>query len=117
MKEKVNLNPIRMIRISKDLTKSELAEYFKVSSTFMGLVENGKRKFKIQVLKFGLDNLGISLEDYHTLEEFSEFLSNQDLSDNTKYRFMLMKTIGVINPDLKAESDAFLDKKILQKKL
>ena len=117
MNEKVNLNPIRMIRISKDLTKSELAEYFKVSSTFMGLVENGKRKFKIQVLKYGLDNLGISLEDYDTLVEFSEFLSSQDLSDNTKYRFMLMKTIGIINPDLKAQSEAFLDKKILQKRL
>lgn len=107
-KDENNLNPIRMIRIAKDLKTEDMAFCFSVTSAYISAIEKGERKFKEQTLKFGLDNLGITLEDYYDLESFKEELLNTELSKEEKHKFMLVKTLGIVNSKLKEASDETL---------
>ena len=109
MKKQLNITPIRMIRIIKDLSMDEMAEYFMVTKAYISAIEKRERKFRIQTLKFGLDNMNISLEDYYILEDFSNELLNEELSDRDKYKFMLIKTLGIVEPEAKDKTDELLD--------
>lgn len=110
MDKQINITPMRMIRIAKDLTMTDMANYFMVTPAYIGVLEKNQRKIKIQSLKFGLDNLGISLDDYFLLENFSKNLLNDNISDECKYRYMLIKTLGVVNPELKVQTEELLEK-------
>lgn len=110
MDKQINITPMRMIRIAKDLTMTDMANYFMVTPAYIGALEKNQRKIKIQSLKFGLDNLGISLDDYFLLENFSKNLLNDNISDEYKYRYMLIKTLGVVNPELKVQTEELLEK-------
>jgi len=115
MKKQVNITPIRMIRIIKDLSMDDMAQLFMVSKAYISAIENNQRKFRTQTLKFGLDNLNISLDDYYILDEFSEKLLNTELSDRDKYKFMLIKTLGIVEPDTKIQTEVLLENNCYKK--
>lgn len=114
--EQINIKPLRMIRIAKDLTMEEMGEYFLVTKAYISALEKGNRSINFRTLRFGLNNLNISLEDYNTLEEFSETLLNDELSNRDRYKFMLIKTLGVVDTELKEETEELLDKYYYSKK-
>ncbi|MBE6160474.1 MAG: helix-turn-helix transcriptional regulator [Lactobacillales bacterium] len=105
-----NIVPLRIIRIAKDLSMEEMANNFMVTKAYISAVEKGDRKMKIQTLKFGLDNMNINLDDYFQLEKFSEELLDSELSNSDKFKFMLIKTLGIVSIKLKVKSEEILEK-------
>ena len=110
MQKEINISPIRMIRIAKDLTMEEMAQFFLVTRAYISAIEKNKREFRLRTLKFGLNNLNISLNDYFILEEFSQELLNSELCNRDKYKFMLIKTLCILEPDEKNSSEEILEK-------
>ena len=102
------INVLRMIRIAKDLNMEEMAEYFLVSKAYISAIEKGIRNISLRTLKFGLNNLGILIEDYFELVDFAEKLDEMSLNNESKYKFMLIKTLGVVSPELKDKSNQIL---------
>lgn len=115
MKKEINITPIRMIRIIKDISMEEMADLFMVSKAYISAIENNQRKFRIQTLKYGLDKLNISLENYYILEEFSQELLITELPDRDKYKFMLIKTLGVVEPDTMIQTEELLQNNCYKK--
>ena len=73
-------------------------------------MECGERNLKEQTLVYGLNNLNINYEEYLELESLSYELSLKDEIDNyEKYKIMLTKAIGVINPELKEQAEELID--------
>lgn len=105
-----NIIPLRLIRISLDMKQVEIAKYFSVSGAYFGMVEKGKRNLDNDKLRNGLEKLGISLYDYVDLFLFCERVSDLDISDYDKYKYALIKTIGVVNTMLRDESEQILVK-------
>ena len=56
-------NRIRRLRKQKDLTQEQLAEKVHVSTTHVGLVETGKRKFGLKTLQKVANVLGVKVKD------------------------------------------------------
>lgn len=56
-------NRIRKLRKQKDLTQEQLAEKVHVSTTHVGLVETGKRKFGLKTLQKVANVLGVKVKD------------------------------------------------------
>lgn len=56
-------NRIRRLRKQKELTQAELAEKVHVSTTHIGLVETGKRKFGLKTLQKVANVLGVKVKD------------------------------------------------------
>jgi transcriptional regulator with XRE-family HTH domain len=54
---------IRRLRKQVGLTQEKLAEKIKVSTTHVGLVETGKRRFSLKTLQRVATALGIKLKD------------------------------------------------------
>ena len=104
-----NIMPLRMIRIVKDLKMKEMAAYFEVTPAYIGAIENGEREMNFRTIKYGLDNLGISRDSYEELVEFQNKLINSDMSDEDRFKFMLIKTLGVVSPELKEQSTFILN--------
>ena len=110
MKNKINLNPLRMIRISKDLTREEMAEYFLVTPAYIGAIESNKKEMTTRTLKSGLHYLNITLDEYESLRDFGDELLQTELSDDKKYTYMLIKTLGIVEKSLKEETEQYLEK-------
>ena len=91
-----NFHPLRFIRIAKDIKQNEFSKYFSCSPAYISSVENGKRKMTLRILKSGLNELGISLEDYFELEELGNYLVTSETEKEIIYRCMLAKSIGII---------------------
>lgn len=113
-KNKINLDPIRFIKIAKDMSSKEMAEYFGVTSAYISNItaselSPNKRNMSKRVLLYGLERLGIFYSDYLELEAFSYEISNKEISDNRKFRYMLIKAIGTVCPELKEESEKILN--------
>ena len=56
-------NRIRRLRKQKELTQAQLAEKVHVSTTHVGLVETGKRKFGLKTLQKVANVLGVKVKD------------------------------------------------------
>ena len=110
MKNEINLNPLRMIRISKDLTREEMAEYFLVTPAYIGAIENNKRAMTTRTLRSGLNYLNITLDEYESLRNFGNALLQTELSKDKKYAYMLIKTLGIVEKSLKEEAEQSLEK-------
>lgn len=106
---KFNTAPLRLIKIAKNLTTLEMAKHFECSSAYINAIENETRDMHFRTLKYGLDNLGITIGEYDELVEFRKSLSEKDLEDKEKFKYMLMKTIGVITPEIKEQIDEILN--------
>lgn len=105
MEKNTNTMPLRMIRIAKDLNMEQMAEYFLVTKAYISALEKGKREMNFRTLKYGLDNLGITLDDYSELDSFREYIENQPLDQQSKFKFMLIKTLGIVSPELKENAN------------
>lgn len=117
MEEKeVSLQPLRFIRIAKDMSQKDFAQYFLITPAYITALENGKRKISERTLRFGIAQLNIEYDDYLELEELSENLKQQKYDDLKKYRIMLIKAIGVIAPDLKEQTEELLQNYCKEKK-
>ncbi len=103
-----NFHPLRFIRIAKDIKQNEFSKYFSCSPAYISSVENGKRKMTLRILKSGLNELGISLEDYFELEELGNYLVTSETEKEIIYRCMLAKSIGIIRPDLKKDAEQLI---------
>lgn len=103
-----NFHPLRFIRIAKDIKQNEFSKYFSCSPAYISSVENGKRKMTLRILKSGLNELGISLEDYFELEELGNYLITSETEKEIIYRCMLAKSIGIIRPDLKKDAEQLI---------
>ena len=114
--KQINICPMKMIRVAKDLSMEKMAEYFGVTGAYISAIEKGDRSMRVQTLLFGLYNLGIYFHDYEMLESFSETLLNDDLADTEKYKFMLIKTLGVVDTEFKNETQELLEKYYYSKK-
>ncbi len=112
MDNKVNINSLRMIRIVMDLSIEQMADHFLVSSSYISALEKGKRKINFRTLKYGLDNLKIKMEDYLELDDFRNYLENGDFDMQSKFRYMLIKTVGVVSPNLRKTTDELLDSEL-----
>ena len=108
MEKNTSIMPLRMIRIAKDLNMDQMAKYFLVTEAYISALEKGKRNMNFRTLKYGLDNLGISLDDYSNLNSFREYLENQPLDQQSKFKFMLIKTLGVVSPELKENANELI---------
>lgn len=103
-----NFHPLRFIRIAKDIKQNEFSKNFLCSPAYISSVENGKRKMTLRILKSGLNELGISLEDYFELEELGNYLITSETEKEIIYRCMLAKSIGIIRPDLKKDAEQLI---------
>ena len=103
-----NLHPLKFIRIAKDIKQNEFSKYFSCSPAYISSVENSKRKMTLRILKSGLNELGISLEDYFELEELGNYLITSETEKEIIYRCMLAKSIGIIRPDLKKDAEQLI---------
>jgi len=108
MEKKDNIMTLRMIRIAKDLNMEQMAEYFLVTKAYISALEKGKREMNFRTLKYGLDNLGITLDDYSDLDNFREYLESQPLDQQSKFKFMLIKTLGTVSPELKENANQLI---------
>ena len=104
-----NTTPIKIIRIVKGITVEKMADCFGVSHTYITFIENEERSFRTQTLEYGLNNLGISIDEYNEISEFRKFLESKKIEDKEKYKYMLLKTIGVFTPLMKEEIDQTLN--------
>lgn len=110
-KNKNSLVPLKFIRIAKDMKTKEMAEVFEVTTAYISAIETTSRNIRKQVLIYGLEKLNINYGDYLELEALSYELSlREDIDDLKKYRIMLIKAIGVINPSLKEECKELLNR-------
>ena len=110
MEKNTSIMPLRMIRIAKDLNMEQMAEYFLVTKAYISALEKGKREMNFRTLKYGLDNLGITLDDYSDLDGFREYIEKQPLDQQSKFKFMLIKTLGVVSPELKENAEELAGK-------
>jgi len=104
-----NLVPLRFIRIAKDMSSKEMSESFEVTPAYISALEKGERNIKKATLLLGLNNLNIEYGHYLELEALSYELSQKDIEEYDKYKIMLTKAIGVINPDLKEDAEQLID--------
>jgi len=98
-----------MIRIAKDLKMEQMSEFFGVTTAYISAIEKGIREMNTKTLEIGLNNLGISLEEYNTLEKFKEYIEILPLEDQNKFKFMLIKTLGVVYPNLKENTEELIN--------
>ena len=110
MEKNTSIMPLRMIRIAKDLNMEQMAEYFLVTKSYISAREKGKREMNFRTLKYGLDNLGITLDDYSDLDGFREYIEKQPLDQQSKFKFMLIKTLGVVSPELKENAEELISR-------
>ena len=101
--KKANLNSLRAIRIVKDISIKNMAEAFGVTAYYISCVENGERKFGSQTLKYGLDNINVSLDKYNELEDFRILLSNSNIKEENKFLLFLIKTSSITKKELNKE--------------
>ena len=104
-----SLVPLKMIRIIKGIKISEMAKYFDCSQSYIIDIENGTRIMYKNALFNGLEKLGISYEEYKELIEFQIILSESNISDEDKYKYMLIKTISIFLPNDKEKLNYFLN--------
>ena len=107
--KKWNLVPLKMIRIVKNMSTEEMAGHFEVTTAYINAIENGIKTFRPTTLKYGLIGLNISYEDYEELENFSNYLSEKELNKQDKYKYMLMKTIGILSPEQRNIIEEYLN--------
>lgn len=100
-----NILPIRLIRIAKDLSETELAEIFEVSSEYTFEVLKGLRTMDKKLLARGLQKMNIRIQDYEELRLFCEKLDDSEMPSNEKYKLALMKSLSLLNPDLKEKEN------------
>jgi transcriptional regulator with XRE-family HTH domain len=104
-------NPFRIIRITKDISGIEFAKSFECSPAYISQLERELRATNnVSFLKKGFDKHDIPIELYFILKEIGYQLKDTDYSDNTKYRIMIAKSLGELNPELKEQSMAMLSK-------
>lgn len=109
MEKKNNLVPLRFIRIAKDMSLKEMSESFEVTPAYISALEKGERNIRKGTLLLGLGNLNIEYRYYLELEALGFDLSKEELDDYDKYKIMLAKAIGVVNPELIKESEQLID--------
>lgn len=111
-----NLNPLRIIRIAKDLNKGDFAKYFLCTTAYISALEHGKRKMRLATLRSGLNEMNISLDDYSALEKLRDSLINIniDIDKNYMYRCMLAKALEIVSPELKEQAESLVSQ-MLQK--
>ena len=112
---KYNITTLRMIRIVNDLNIAQMSKYFNISSKHEKDAENGIRPIYKTTFESGINNLMISMEQYNELEEFRKILVEKDLEDKEKFKYMLMKTIGVLSFEIKDQIDEVLDNILMAK--
>lgn len=106
---KYSIVPLKMIRIVKGLKVSEMAIYFECSQALISSIENETRSMYPKTLIKGLKKLGITFEDYEELVDFRNSLYDIQKNDEDKYKYMLIKTIGILLPNEKDKLNEFLD--------
>ena len=107
--KKWNLVPLKMIRIAKNMSTEEMASHFEVTTAYINLIENGDKALRKTTLKYGLIGLNISYEDYSELENFSNYLLEKEIDKHDKYKYMLMKTIGILSPEERIIIEEYLN--------
>lgn len=100
-----SIHPLKMIRIAFDMKQKEIAPLFSLTNGCYNMAEKGTYNIPIPKLNQGLEKLGISLQDYLDLYFFCEQISNTNMENIEKYRFALIKTIGIINIEFQNEVD------------
>ena len=108
--------PIKLIRMTRGYTINKMAECFNVTDEYIEDVEQGKSILNVQQLQLGLKNLGISFEDYQELENFYVELSSMEITEDARYKFMLIKALGVAYNHLKADTEELLNKYLEKEK-
>ena len=111
-----NFNPVRLIRIVKDMSLDEYATYFETTKSYINQVETGKRNINESRLVIGLDKLGIDIEDYKYFESIIDNLLDFDIDVETKYAIALGRAIKVVNPNLKEKVGSDIHVPTLKKK-
>ncbi|MCR5223587.1 MAG: hypothetical protein K6C11_00330 [Bacilli bacterium] len=111
-----NFNPVRLIRIVKDMSLDEYSTYFETTKSYINQVEIGKRNINESRLVIGLDKLGINIEDYKYFESIIDNLLDFDIDVETKYAIALGRAIKVVNPDLKEKVGSDIHVPTLKKK-
>lgn len=114
---KNSLVPLKFIRIAKDMSSKDFAEYFLVSPAYISAIEKGQRQMHPRTIKSGLRDMGIEFEDYLELEQLAKELNLKDIEEGKKYRIMLIKAIGVADTSLKDISEQLLDTYYRNKKI
>ena len=73
---------LRRVRIEKDITQEELAEYSKLSRTFIGDLENNKKAPSLRTIFQLARGLGISAAEFvREIEsdiDFDEFINKRE---------------------------------------
>lgn len=107
------LNALKAIRITLDLSIKEFSDKLNVHQSYINEIETGKRpitsKFRIKLKEV----YNIKLYESMELQEFIDDLESSELTHLEKYRFILIKTLGIVNKDLKEESQELLDNYLL----
>ena len=106
-----NIAPLRVIRVVGEMTAKEMAGYFECTPAYINAVENGDRVMRKQTLKYGLDKLNITMQQYETLSKFSDSLLNREYPDKTKLKLMILETYAVIDstPEEQEQIEALIE--------
>ena len=107
------LNVLKAIRITLDLSIKEFSDKLNTHQSYISEIESGKRpitsKFRMKLKEV----YKIKLYEIMELQEFIDDLESSELTHLEKYRFILIKTLGIVNKDLKEESQELLDNYLL----
>lgn len=107
------LNALKAIRITLDLSLKEFADKLNTHQSYISEIESGKRtitpKFRTKLKEV----YNIKLYESMELQEFIDDLESSELTHLEKYRFILIKTLGIVNKDLKEESQELFDNYLL----
>ncbi len=99
MENQLNISPIKMIRLVKNLSCEEMADVFNITKDNYDLVENSNYNIDTKKLIRGLNLLQINISDYLLLIEFSQHLDNSELSELNKYKYMLIESLEIMTPE------------------
>ena len=98
-------HPLKLIRYAMGISSDDVALAFNVSKSYIYAVEKEERTMTEEKLNFGLNNLGITYEDYLKLYRYINKITRDQKLDSALYSQALAKTIGVVDPKLKIEAD------------
>lgn len=94
----LKIEPLGMIRAAINVDINTMASFFNVTPEFIKDVEDGKEKMNTKALSLGLAKINLTITDYYDLKDFQKYVINLNISDDKKYRIMLLKASELVYP-------------------
>lgn len=103
------LSAMKAVRIALDLSIEEFSNKLGVTSSYISAIENRKKHISMSLMEKMKEVYNIKMSEYMQIQEFLEFLETLELTYLEKYRFMIIKSLGVVDINMKDRCQNLLD--------